>query len=483
MSIVPHLIHFGGIVGYPRDRLLRALNTDRPATGWDFLRKKYAKHFGFGLEVRGALPPCGDVYDMASCAREALQLARGRYGAMLADADVHVRAGALPPAEDLIAGYPVDLADGRDYSKPVLIDIIHDAAARSYRIGAVAYDHIIDGAPLALLVQLMHNHIVLRDDSLLARAGRSRETADRPPVPVRRGVLARERWERALAPSEESLFPVGGYLDVTDSAVVALRSRIAREIGAAVPVSSVELALAAFETGLNWASDCVAQLAPGGIHDGYRGLGFVRTSGYAQAAGLPHRAQYDWLRGVLAWASAETDRERARRGSSSLLYERYRRIPAFWVDLFDRRIAYDDVMAVAGTQLLGSNLNGVDYGVPVHVGGIPAGALRYFFIPSHSEHHRETRRARAARNLETHVTEVSLSSAPFVTMGDGRRVMYKSTKASPATARRILAGWGRDDDARRDGPAAVEALFRELYRPDRPSEGRIEQRARLLFAV
>lgn len=485
MGIIPQLIHLGGIVGYPRDVILRNIDANRPETGWEFLRMKYAKHFGFGLEVRGTAPRFAGIDEIAALAREGITIALKRYGDMLVDPDVLAYEGALPPEGAVMIGYPVDLAADRDYTKPVLIDIVYDEAARSYRISGVVFDHVIDGVPLALLIQLVHNHLILRGDSYLSASTRDGGRRYRERAALRLGRLSRMSWDEIRHGTESSLPPVGAQIDVTGSAVVDLRSRIAIDTGTRIPVSAVELALAAMELGMDWCCDCVSQLKPGGVQDGYQGLGFVRTFGYARIAELPAVEQYAALRRLLADAALETDRERGCEGSSSVLYDRYRRIPKFWVDLFDRRIGYDAVMSVAGTQLLGSNLNGVAYGVPVCVGGVDADSIRYFFIPSHSEHRGETRQARAARNLDTHVTEVSMCCAPRVTMRDGRRVMYKSIKAMPVIARRILARWGYDGAPSRPihGIQAVEALYRELYRPDAPAEGRIERRARSLLGV
>jgi len=61
----------------------------------------------------------------------------------------------------MVTGYDIDFSLDWDYSSPVLIEITYDRQNRSYRIMSLVYNHVIDGAPLALYTHLIHNHLVL----------------------------------------------------------------------------------------------------------------------------------------------------------------------------------------------------------------------------------------------------------------------------------------------------------------------------------
>ncbi len=189
--------------------------------------------------------------------------------------------------------------------------------------------------------------------------------------------------------------------------------------------------------------------------------------------------QYEWIRRALCDASVEMKLERQAKGWASRFYDRYRRIPALFVNLFDRRIAYADVMSVAGTQIIGSNLNGVDYGVPVFIGDVTPDDVKFFFIPSHGEHNKKTQTERAKRSLETHVTEISFSCGPKTKLRNGKSVAYKSLKMSPKKAHELLLDWGHalEKIMTLSLEDKVKQVFIEAYRPDAPIRSRIENRA------
>jgi hypothetical protein len=142
-------------------------------------------------------------------------------------------------------------------------------------------------------------------------------------------------------------------------------------------------------------------------------------------------------------------------------------------------------MNVAGTQLIGSNLNGIDYGVPLFVGGIIPDDMKFIFIPSHGEHNDKTKNERAKRSLTTHVTEVSFACGPKIKESNGRSTVYKSLKVLPQKADTILLNWGHARDKIKSLSQAekVKQVFMDAYRPDNPALGRIEKRAELYLEL
>ena len=171
--------------------------------------------------------------------------------------------------------------------------------------------------------------------------------------------------------------------------------------------------------------------------------------------------------------------ERIGKGHASTFYARYRRIPNYFANFMESRLNYTRIMSVAGTQLIGSNLNGVDYGVPLFVGGIRPDDMRFIFIPAHGEHKKMIRVERAKRSLETQLTEVSFTCGPKIKESNGRSVVYKSLKISAQKAYDILLDWGHDPEKIMSlSPSErVKQVFIEAYRPDNPLLGRIERRA------
>ena len=486
MNVIVGLIHFGGIVATPRDYITTMIGRNDLTTPWNFLRAKYAKHFGFGIEVRGSFPDFKSAKAIRDTAMEAVDLALKHYADMLIDADIQVKEGSLFIEDDLITGYNIDFSLDWDFSKPVLIEITYDRQSRSYRIMSLVFNHLIDGVPLALYTYLIHNHLVLGHISFLTQSKRTF------PVPYKlhlwdwKTMPDEQSWLRLNCFNESDLFPIGSQIDVTGSNILRLKNKIARELGQDVSNSSVEGALLGMEMGIIWATDYISQGRLNSerridVQKGYHGLGTVRTHFFDEIRNADPLTQYRWISNAIKEASGEMQLERVGKGQANRFFTRYRRIGHFMVDLFDRRIPYSSVMAVAGTQLIVSNLNGVDYGVPLFVGGINPDDVRFVFIPSHGEHKLKTKIARAKRSLETHVTEVSYTCGPKIKGSNGRSVVYKSLKILPQKAYNILLDWGHtpDEIIVLSPPERVKQVFIDAYRPENPMLGRIEKRAEL----
>ena len=173
MKAIVGAINLGGFVSTPRDYITTKLGLDKTTTAWEFLRSKYAKHFGFGIEVRGSAPDFESAPEMRHQAMEAVDLALKHYGDMLIKADIQVKEGRLGTEENMVTGYDIDFALDWDYAKPVLIEITYDRENRSYRIMSLVYNHVIDGVPLALYTHLIHNHLILGKASFLSQSKRT----------------------------------------------------------------------------------------------------------------------------------------------------------------------------------------------------------------------------------------------------------------------------------------------------------------------
>lgn len=486
MNAIVGAIKAGGVVSFPRHYIKTRLGLNTITTGWEFLRLKYAKHFGFGIEVRGTAPDFKSPDAIRSSAMEAMRLALTHYGDMLIEADVQVKEGRLFSDDDIVSGYHIDFNLSWDFSKPVLIEIDYDRKNRSYKIMGVVYNHLIDGVPLALYIHLVHNHLVLGDASFLNQSTRTFTNPYRFHLAPAATRPNKKGWLKLNHFDDSHLLPVGSQIDVTNSNILRLRNKMVRDTGLNVSISSIETALLGMEMGITWATEYIAQghMNPEGrvdIQKGYNGLGIVRTQYNDIIKKSDPLTQYRWICNVLKDSFGEMKLERIGMGRSSRFYEKYRRISTFFVDLFDRRISYDNVMSVAGTQLLASNLNGIDYGVPIFVGGIGPDDTKFIFIPSHGEHNKKTQIERAKRSLETHVTEVSFSCAPKIRESKGRSVVYKSLKISARKAHDILLDWGYDPGKIMSlSPGErIRQVFMDAYRPDAPNMGRIEKRAAL----
>jgi len=490
MNAIVRAINLGGIVSIPRDYIKTKLGLNTTTTAWEFLRLKYAKHFGFGIEVIGSAPDFKSTRAIRDRAMEAVGLALEHYGDMLIEADIQVKEGRLSAEDDLVTGYIIDFSLDWDFSRPVLIEITYDRESRSYRIMGLVFNHLIDGVPLALYTYLIHNHLVLGDTSFLSRSTRTFSIPYRPYRGNAEIMPDKKRWLKLNHFNESHLFPVGSQIDVTDTNILKLREKIKQDIGQEVSNSSIEIALLSLEMGITWATDYIAQGHVNSdrrvdVQKGYHGLGIVRTLYFDELKNADPQDQYRWICNALKDASTEMQLERVGKGRASRFYERYRRISDFFVNLFDRRISHSSVMSVAGTQLIGSNLNGIDYGVPIFVGGIGPDDMRFIFIPSHGEHNKKTKVERAKRSLETHVTEVSFSCGPKIRKSSGRSVVYKSLKISPQKAATILSDWGHDPEkiSSLSPSERVKQVFIDAYRPDAPMLGRIEQRAAMYLNI
>lgn len=484
MNAIVGAIHLGGVVSTPRDYITTKLGLEKTRTAWEFLRSKYAKHFGFGLEVRGSSPDFESSTALRHKAMEAVELALKHYGDMLINADIQVKEGLLGLENKMVAGYDIDFSLDWDYSKPVLMEITYDRQNRSYRIMSLVYNHVIDGVPLALYTYLIHNHLVLGEASFLSQSRRTFPFSYKFHLWDSGTLPDKKRWLRLNCLGESDLFPIGSQIDVTDSSILKLRNKIALEIGQNVSNSSVEIALLSLEMGITWATDYIAQGDQNSrrqvdVQKGYRGLGIVRTQLAGEIGKADSRTQYQWIRDAVKNAAEEMHLERTGIGRNSRFYTQYRKINRFFVNLFDRRISHKAVMAVAGTQLIGSNLNGIDYGVPLFVGGIIPDDMKFIFIPSHGEHNHKTRDERAKRALTTHVTEVSFSCGPKIKRSNGCSTVYKSLKILPQKAHHILLDWGHAPDEIKylSQADSVRQVFIDAYRPDNPALGRIEKRA------
>jgi len=484
MSALVKVIYYGGMFSYPRDYVTRKLGLNGVTTGWEFLRLKYAKHFGFGLGVKGGAPDFGTADALKAAVEQAIELSLMHYGDMLIDADVQVKEGVLPSEDDIIIGYQIDFSLPWDFSKPILIEITYDRKNRSYKIMGVVHSHMIDGVPMALYVYLIHNHLMLQENSLLSQSKRTFSVPYQFHKKAVKTPLGQDDWQFLRSFDDASLIPVGSQIDVTDSNVPKLKKKIAQEMGCNISTSTLEVILLSLETGTTWATDYIAQGSLNlerlvDIQKGYKGLGIVRMEVSDQIRRAERPVQYQWICGTLCDASEEMKRERQAKGWASRFYDRYRRVPSPIVDLFDRRIDYDDVMAIAGTQIISSNLNGVDFGVPVFVAGLTPNDVKLYFIPSHGEHNQKTQIERARRSLETHVTEISFSCGPKTTLNDGTSELYKSLKIYPKKASELLLNWGHAPEKvnTMSLEEKVKQLFIKAYRPDAPAQGRIEKRA------
>ena len=282
MNAIVTAINVGGIAAIPGDYIGTKLGLNKTTTGWDFLRAKYAKHFGFGIEVRGNSPDFKSAQKIRDTAMEAVGLALNHFGDMLIEADVQVKEGPLAAEDDLVTGYNIDFNLNWDFSRPVLIEITYDRERRSYRIMSVVFNHMIDGVPLALYLYLIHNHLVLDDTSFLSRSQRTFSV----PYKSNQGDAGitpdKKAWLKLNHFKFFHFFPVGSQIDVTDSNILMLRKKIARDIGQEVSSSSVEIALLSLEMRMTWATDYIAQgqLSSERLVDvqkGYQGLGIVQT--------------------------------------------------------------------------------------------------------------------------------------------------------------------------------------------------------------
>ena len=481
-GLMKFMLHLQSTLGYPRDWIGKKLGLIMPQSGWDYIKTRTVKNFELGIEVRRNLSRFGSASEIESLVKEAIQLAAQHYGDMVLDADVKVVKGQLPGEKDLRIGHQVELGQDRDFTKFIQVSIILDEAQDSYIISALVYRHIIDGIPMLLLLYLIHNHLILKQDSFISGCARVpafnlQDKFDKFNVSV-----DEERWKEVLPENDDADFvSVGAHINVRDSNIYKLRRKIAKEVGSYVSGSSVELALLAIEMGMNYASDCVAQgpLKRNGkldLQQGYFGLGQAHTQGYANIGTLEKAQQYRWLCDKMAESTREILLEREGRGRASKMLQKVSRISDKHRLAGDKIASYDSVMVVANCQILGSNFNGIDYGVPIFVEDITPEHLGLIGIPATPEFAPEVVEARAAKGLKSTITEVSFASGEKYRKCDS---VYKVMKISLDATKRILSRWGYDSNEleKMSKTELGTLVFRETFRPDSPLEGRAEKLA------
>lgn len=475
------LVSFMGAVRAPVAYISRKLGRSPPNAGWENLKVSYCRRFEFGIEVRNEGVASLTRETVESRVRQAVAMAVEKCGDTVIEPDVLVKESPLDDISAAAAGYRIDLLSDRDFTKHVLLDFILDRQASAYRILAAVYDHVIDGVPAALLVNLVHNHVMMGDSSYLSGTSRCPEFSYQDIADRFNKRPDRSAWLSIGEASEETLWPVGGHIDVSKSSIVRLRSKLKKEKGINASVSSIEIALIALDMSMRYVTDYVArgQANEAGQLDvsrGYDGLGMVRSRNYDKLAGLPVDEQYQRICDVLAASAEAVRQERVKKGEASLFYERYSRLNRRVVREFEKRVSYDEIMGVANTQLIGSNLNGVDFKVPVVVGPLRDGDIKYLFTASHGDFEPAIREERRKRGLATHLTEVSLACGPRTVTEDGRHVIYKSLKTSRRKALALLKGWGHDVEQFCGQPtdAVLKYLYDVVYSPKDPQAGRIE---------
>lgn len=456
-----------------------------PNYGWENIKLRYCKHFEIGIEVFDKFPLFASIDSIEQRAKQAVKLCRKYFSDFVIEPDILVMEGRVSSSSGPHSGYRMTFTEERDYSKPVMLDIIWDRHKGSCRILANIYDHFIDGIPALFLVTAIQHHLVRGKNSRLLSMSRKpvsdyhNTTRRFPRQPDRKG------WARLLYRNREILWPVGAHMDVTTSCITALRDRIFADTGTRPSVSSIELGLLAIETGMDFTTDYVArgQMASTGFLDlnkGYHGLGMIRTRGYGGLENLSPDAQYRELCSKIKFASLQLPMEQQGKGKSSVFYSRYGRIWQLVVDFFEKRVSFKNVMSIAGTQCIGSNLNGVDTVFDFLTPEIKPNNIRYIFTASHGEFAPHIKKAREARGLPLYATELSLACSPLLADSEGKKTIYKSIKTSPEKAKEILQGWSVST-ADLDDDALLKKLFNELYRPKSPLKGRIEKRAALLL--
>jgi hypothetical protein len=110
MNAIVRAINLGGFIATPRDYITTILGHDKTTTAWEFMRSKYAKHFGFGIEVRASSPDFASAREMRLRAMEAVELALKHYGDMLVGADVQIKEGRLCTEDNMVTGYGIDFS-------------------------------------------------------------------------------------------------------------------------------------------------------------------------------------------------------------------------------------------------------------------------------------------------------------------------------------------------------------------------------------
>ena len=456
-------------------------------SGWDFIKVRVIKQYEVGLKVLGRAPHFSGLGEIRNLAEEALALAVRHYGDMLLPADLQVKETSLGEAQGLRIGHATDLLRERDLTKFIQVDIGYDKQTNSYTMTAMVYRHIVDGIPALLLLYLIHNHLVLRRESHLSACARVPQFMLQDQLDRFNVKVDAAKWKEVMPREQDHFLSVGAQVGISGSNIYKLRRKIAADIASYVSASSVELALLAMEMGLNYASDCVARgpINRSGkllLSEGYEGLGHVHTRGYADICGREAKEQYAWLCSTMKQSTEEMILERLGKGKSSKVLRKVSRIPDSARLFSDKFAPYDCIMSVANSQILGSNLNGIAFGVPICVGDITPADITGFGVPAHPEHGPEVIEARLARGLKQEITEISYVCGERIKNADG---VYKALKTSKGMAIRILNRWGHDENQLKTLSISelVKKVFVEAYRPDSPLEGRIEKLAARLLSL
>jgi len=477
MHIFEPLIHAGGILHIFKN-IPALAGIAPPDSGWEFLKRRYVKVFSGSLEVRGGLPGM-TTERIRALASGAVALALEQYGDMLVGAQVRVAQGRIPNERTIRTGYHT-LRDGASAGKKVVVEIVHDPKKESYSIAATAHDHVIDGVPLFLLLQLIHHHIIFGEDSLLKKMSRTWKWSHEKKISYYENKSAKiQKHSHERRTPAAPLIPAGAFIDVTESAVTRLRNSINADTGVTVPTSLVEESLLAMLLELDYLQDCVSRHGSEPVAAGrYDGLGFVRMQGLKNISQMPPSLRYAHLCPVLSSAAQQVPLEREGRGKVSVFLKRYRRVPLFYTNFFDRRTTKEGVIVIAGHELMGSNLNGVDFGIPLCRGGITADNIRFTFMPSHAEHSPVVFHERIRRGRDPHITLFSLGCAP-ATMSNGRKIVFKSIKTARMHAEPYLLKWGYSASYLKElsDEKIVSLFYNEIYSPGKPAEGRLEKLA------
>lgn len=458
-----------------------------PNYGWENIKLRYCKNFEIGIEIIEKFPLFSSINSIEQRTRQAVKLCRKFFSDIVIEPDILVTEGRVKTSQGIQTGYNISFTEKRDYSKAVLLDVIWDRHKRSCHILANVFNHFIDGIPALFLISAVAHHLVRGKDSILLSMARTpasdyQETINRFP-----GQPDKSGWARLLCRDEKTLWPTGAPVDVSSSAIKALQEKIKNDTGLRPSMSSVELGVLSMETGMDYATEYVARSGASGrgafdLDSGYRGLGMVQTQGYASMKKISAEKQYIELCKQLSYATKQLPLEKKGKGKSSIFYRRYGRTRSAIVDFFEKRVSFKNVMTIAGTQCIASNLNGVNILMTPLGGDITPENIHYIFTASHGEFAPHIRSAREERGLPLYATELSLACSPLMQRSDEKKIIYKSVKVSPEKAREIMRSWGISTAALDENEVLVK-FFNELYRPTAPTRGRVEKAAaRLLEA-
>jgi hypothetical protein len=465
----------------PRVFIGEKLGLIMPQSGWDYIKTRIARNYEVGIEIRKGLPPFNSRSELEKLANEGLRLTLHHFGDFLVDACIKIREGPLWPDEGLRIGHYIDMEIERDYTKHIQIDIIYSKETNSYAIIAFVYKHMVDAVPVIFLLYHIHNYIILKEQSYIYTCERKPAFNLGEKLKKFRFTVDKQKWDFVLPKNNNTFLNVGAQVNIKNSNIRKLRRQIFLELGLPVSTSSLELALIGIDTGLNFALDCVAvgnKLINNkvDITGGYKRLAHVATRGYNGIDKLDPDGQYLWLLEILKESSAEMGKALAGKGKSAWMFDRIRNIPDYARLFSDTWSSYDCIMETAGSQLLGTNLNGVDYGVQLAVGSIKPEDIRGIGIPSNPEHTEKIKEIRNKKGLNADITEFVFAHGQLV---KGTDFVFKSIKTNKKVATEILRKWGEPVEGldKLSLRELVVKLFNLMYQPSDPMEGRIEKLA------